>query len=235
MTADWESPDGSVRLFCADNATVTLEDDSFDAVLTDPPYGINHPCNFGERGRDNLAACYSWPDVAGDDEPFDPAHILSLDVPTILWGGNHYASRLPDASGWLVWDKLRPDDLDQATCELAWTNVVKGVRRFKHLWDGFRKDSEREESYHPTQKPVALMDWCLSLPWTRNLEAILDPYMGSGPVGVACVRLGRKFIGIEREEKYFRISVKRIQDAIDSFALFTANPKSVQVQGELEL
>ena len=81
-----------------------------DAVVTDPPYGMNHPCNFAGRGRGNLAACNDWPDVAGDAEPFDPAWILAMGKPTVLWGANWYADKLPPRSGWLVWDKERPDN-----------------------------------------------------------------------------------------------------------------------------
>lgn len=216
MTPDWQSKDGTIQLYCGDCLEIlpTLADGSVDAVVTDPPYGIGHPCNYAERGRGAMADCNDYPDVIGDNAPFDPSPLLSMGLPTILWGGNHYADKLPAVSGWLVWDKERPDDLDQATCELAWTNCVKGVRRFRHLWNGFMRASEHGKNYHATQKPVALFDWCLSLKWTKDFTAILDPYMGSGPVGVACVNTGRRFIGIEKEPKYFETAVKRIQDAL---------------------
>ena len=167
-----------------------------DAVVTDPPYGIALKCNFAERGRGQLAACNDYPDVHDDDKPFDPAPLLAMRVPTILWGGNHFAESLPPSGGWLVWDKERPDSLDQATCELAWTNCVKGVRRFRHLWNGMMRASERGENYHPTQKPAALFDWVFSLPWVPA-GTVFDPYMGSGPCGVAAIRSGRNYIGCE--------------------------------------
>ena len=198
----------------------TLEAGSVDAVVTDPPYGIGHKCNFHERGRDNLAECNDYPDVEGDGESFDPTILLSLQKQTVLWGANHFADKLPVSSGWLVWDKHRPDDLDQSTCELAWTNCIKGVRRFSHLWHGMIRASERGKNYHPTQKPVALFAWILSLRWIPG-GTILDPYMGSGPCGVACARLGRPYIGIEIEPKYFDIACKRIEQAVNSQPLFT--------------
>ena len=182
-----------------------------DLVLTDPPYGIDHPCDFHSRGRDALAACRDYPRVNGDDKPFDPA--IWVAMPSILWGANHYASRLPDESGWLVWDKERPDDLDQATCELAWSNVVKGVRRLRYLWHGMIRKGD-DELYHPTQKPVELMTWCLQLRWTQDCQTILDPFMGSGTTLRAAKDLGRKAIGIEIEEKYCEIAARRLSQEV---------------------
>ena len=198
-----------------------LPDGCVDAVVTDPPYGMAMPTDHKARGRGNLAPVSDWLPVHGDDAPFDPAPILALNVPTVLWGANWFADRLPPTSGWLVWDKERPDDLDQATCELAWTNCIKGVRRFKHLWNGMMKASERGESYHPTQKPVALMRWVLTLPWMPKAPSlILDPYAGAGPVGVAAIQLGFRYLGIEREASYVDIARRRIADAAAQGNLF---------------
>lgn len=192
-------------------------------IVADPPYGISHPCDYGRRGRANLAPCNDYPDVHGDDEPYDPSPILDLDVPTVLWGANHYADKLPSSGGWLVWDKERPDGLDQATCELAWTNYVKGVRRFRHLWNGMMRASERGENYHPTQKPVALTSWILSLRWTPKAPALVfDPYCGSGSVGVAAVRAGYDFLGVEREAAYVDIARRRLADAQSQLTLGVA-------------
>ncbi len=182
-----------------------------DLVLTDPPYGIAHPCDFKTRGRVKLAACTDYPDVHGDRQPFDPDPWITQ--PAILFGANHYASRLPDSAGWLVWDKLRPDDLDQSTCELAWSNVVKGVRRFRYLWNGMIRAGD-DLLYHPTQKPVELMAWCLSFPWTKSLRIVLDPFMGSGTTLRAAKDLGRKAIGIEIEEKYCEIAARRMEQEV---------------------
>jgi site-specific DNA-methyltransferase (adenine-specific)/modification methylase len=184
---------------------------SVDVVITDPPYGINHPTNYKGRGRGKLAACNEFPErMIGDDKPFDPSPFLSY--PCCFWGANYFADKLPISSGWLVWDKLRPDNLDQATCELAWTNFVKGVRRFQYRWNGMIRDGN-EKLVHPTQKPIALMKWILSLRWTPK-GSVYDPYMGSGSTGIACVQLGRKFIGCEIEPRYFDIAVERIKEAL---------------------
>ena len=216
MTPYWQSDDGSHVLYNADCLDVlpTLAPGSVDAVVTDPPYGIAHPCNYRDRGRGPLAKANNYADVVGDNKRFDPSPFLSLNLPTVLWGGNWFADRLPASGGWLVWDKERPDTLDQATCELAWTNCVKGVRRFRHLWNGFMKASEIGESYHPTQKPVALIVWALSLKWLVGLQTILDPFTGSGTTGVACIRTGRRFIGVEISREYCDIAVRRMENEL---------------------
>ncbi len=226
MTPTWQSDDGAIRLYRADCRDVLPELKGIDAVVTDPPYGIGHPCDFANRGRGALAQCRDYAPVHDDDRPFDPAPLLNYPK-AVIWGGNYFADKLPPSSGWLIWDKERPDTLDQATCELAWTNCVKGARRFRHLWNGMMKASERGETYHPTQKPVALFEWILALPWLSDCVTILDPYMGSGPCGVACVKTGRKFIGVEIDEGYFSIAVKRIKAALNATPLFD-KPKAKQ-------
>jgi len=195
------------------NATIGM-------IITDPPYGISHPCNFNSRGRGRLSECRDYYDVAGDSESFDPEFLLALKVPTCLWGANWFADKLPPSGGWLVWDKERPDDLDQATCELAWTNFVKGVRRFKCLWNGMMRGGNDGPLVHPTQKPVVLMSWILGLRWTTK-SLVLDPYCGSGPVGIAAVRSGRQYIGIELVEEYCQIARERIARAEREPGLFT--------------
>jgi DNA modification methylase len=119
--------------------------------------------------------------------------------------------------GWLVWDKERPDGLDQATCELAWTDCVKGVRRFRYLWNGAMRAGS-ESLYHPTQKPEALMRWCLGFPWTETYQDVLDPYMGSGSVLLAAKRLGKRAIGIEIEESYCAMVADRLSQQVFDFA-----------------
>jgi site-specific DNA-methyltransferase (adenine-specific) len=210
---------GNADLYLGDCLEILPHLPRVDAVITDPPYGIAHPCNFAERGRGKLAACNDYPDVHMDDRPFDPAPFLALGVPTAMWGGNYFADKLPPCSGWLVWDKDRPDDLDQATCELAWTNYVKGVRRFRYLWNGMMRQGEKGQNYHPTQKPIALQEWVLSLRWTPQ-GTILDPFMGAGSTALACASTGRRFIGIEIEPKYFDIACERIENAQRQERLF---------------
>lgn len=184
----------------------------FDWVNSDPPYGIDHPTDYRSRGRGKLAACNDYAPVFADDEAFDPSWLVALGKPTLLWGANHYAERLPSASGWLVWDKKRPPELDQATAELAWTNFVKGVRVFEHMWNGMLRASS-ETLVHPTQKPTALHKWVFSLRWCPS-GIPADPYMGSGSMLRAAKDLGRRAIGIEIEERYCEIAARRLSQEV---------------------
>ena len=207
--------DEYVTLYCGDCREIVPTLGQFDLLLTDPPYGINHPTDYKSRGRGGIAICSNYQPVFDDDKPFDPTIWLAVADARILWGANYYSSKLPDVSGWLVWDKMRPDDLDQSTCELAWTDCVKGVRRFRQLWNGCMRNGDAcEHLVHPTQKSVALMKWCMSLRWTKNYKTILDPFAGSGTTGVAAKLLNRKCTLIEKEEKYCEIAARRLSQGV---------------------
>jgi DNA modification methylase len=181
-----------------------------DCVLSDPPYGIAHPTNYKSRGRGGIAACRDYAPVHGDGQQFDPGPWI--DRPCLLFGANYFADKLPPSSGWVVWDKERPHDLDQSTCELAWSNFVKGVRIFRHLWNG-AICKRKPDLVHPTQKPVELFAWIIQLRWFPA-GTILDPFMGSGTTLRAGKDLGRKCIGIEIEEKYCEIAAKRLAQEV---------------------
>ena len=186
-----------------------------DVVVTDPPFGVSERTARKTNGRSHATAAIDFPPVFGDDAPFDPTWLLSK-RPTILWGANHYANRLPTSPSWLVWDKREggtPDD--NADCELAWTNIGGPARLFSHLWRGMIKASEKDQRrVHPTQKPIALMSWCLTL---AGEGSVVDPYMGSGTTLRAAKDLGRRAIGIEIEERYCEIAAKRLQQEVLQF------------------
>lgn len=188
------------------------------AVVSDPPYGINHKTertgglNLGKGERRNEKR------VHGDDRPFDPAPFLRRE--TILWGANYYADKLPTSGGWLVWDKRRGGShapgFIASDCEMAWTNLAERVRIFSHLWAGVCRDSEIGKHYHPTQKPIALMRWCIE---QIKAATICDPFMGSGSTGVAAAALGRGFIGIEIDQTYFETACRRIETEVSQCRL----------------
>lgn len=193
-----------------------------DAVVSDPPYGMRLQTNYADRKRGALAPCNNFVPIVGDDRPFDPAPLLRFKT-VVLFGANYYAAALPASGAWIVWDKL--DGLqsqreigfnDNSDCELIWTNKGNAARILRHRWMGAMKASEHNQRrVHPTQKPIALMSQIINH-YTRPGDTVIDPYMGSGSTGVACVEAGRSFIGIEINPDYFAIAEKRIEAAAAS-------------------
>ncbi len=210
--------DDAVTLWHGDCRDVLPTLEAVDAVITDPPYGIGF-AHGGGGGCLTNSTRFAHVGIAGDSQPFDPSPLLAFPV-VILWGGNHFASRLPDRACWLVWDKR--DGVcsnDQADCEMAWSSLRSPARLKRHLWNGMLKESERgERRLHPMQKPVELMAWCIEQSGTPEGATILDPYMGSGTVPRAAKDLGRKAIGIEIEERYCEIAAKRMEQGVFNFA-----------------
>jgi DNA modification methylase len=215
-----------ITLFCGDCLEVMPTLGRVDAVLTDPPYGIGEN-NEKNLTRGNAAAPKDYGHYSWDAKPASIEHINAIreiSKHQIIFGGNYFDG-LPATSCWLVWDKMNTGDF--ADCELAWTNLRKAVRRIQWRWNGMIRQGN-EERFHPTQKPLEVMKWCLG--FLPDAQTILDPFMGSGTTGVACVKLGRKFIGIELDEGYFDIACKRIEDALKRPDLFVqaAPPKAKQ-------
>lgn len=196
-------------------------------VLTDPPYGIDLKTDYATRQRTALAQCNDFPTIVGDDEPFDPAHILALKCPAILWGANYYADKIPPSPSWIVWDKL--DGLtskreigfnDQADLEMAWTNLGGPARICHHRWMGVMKGSERDQRrLHPSHKPTYLMRWCLLRAKLEPGALVFDPYMGSGPIAQACKELGYRYIGVEVVEEYCEIASRRLSQSVMELSL----------------
>ena len=219
---------GDAKLYLGDCLEILPTLDPVDAVVTDPPYGTNQDTRYKHRGRglrtglSTIAQTQAvdWAAVHGDDSPFDPAPFLCFEQ-VILWGANWYASRLPDSSKWLVWDKRRHTPPDHnADVELAFTNLKGPARMYRELWRGMLREGRDNMVHgpkvHPMQKALGLMEWCVEM----TAGTVLDPFMGSGTTGVACTNLGRKFIGIEIEPHYFEVACRRIEAAQRQGKLF---------------
>lgn len=209
---------GDATLYLGDCLEILPTFPKVDAVVTDPPYGINVETDNTWRTEIDGGHRNKFEPVIGDDRPFDPTPLLGFSQ-AILWGANHYASRLPESRGWLVWNKRDAGSSGMhSDAELAWTNAIGAVRVRNQFWQGIFRPGEMKHGHvHPTQKPVGLMEWCLGF---IKSQLVIDPFMGSGTTGVACANLGRKFVGIELDPAYFSIACKRIEDAQRQQRLF---------------
>ena len=194
---------GRARLILGDCREALMQIHGADALVTDPPYGLGDRLANNDSGGE-WGMC-SKDALAWDRQtyPHEVGLAMRLCHDSIIWGGNYYP--LPSARCWLLWDKMQ--EHTGAHAEMAWTNLDKPVRTFRYA----RAQLASEGKEHPTQKPLPLMKWCLG--FLPDAQTILDPFMGSGTTGVAAVQMGRDFIGIEREPKYFDIACRRIEQA----------------------
>lgn len=205
---------GTCTLYLADYRDVLPMLQKVAGVITDPPYGNDYR---QKRSRDKWVR----PDglhapIVGNAQPFDPTPLLHYHR-VILWGGNWYADRLPASGKWLVWDKREnttPDD--GADLEMAWTNLKGPSRMHRQLWRGICRRGEENVSHgakklHPNQKPVALMDWCLDQAGAAPGETWVDTHMGSASLGVACLRRGIGYVGIEIDPTHYETAVERLK------------------------
>lgn len=228
---------GDATLYLGDCLEILPSLVGVDAVVTDPPYGQSYKVNtfYAGGSRDSSVMQRNgktlqvrpniYEDVHGDDQPFDPSPWLKFAPIVCFWGAHKFADRLPPG-GWLVWDKVPTGKRrSQGDGEAAWLNRDQPLRIFRLLWDGLcvgvgagHEVTAGQKRHHPTQKPEILMRWTLDECKAQGI--VLDPYMGSGSTGCACMQSGRKFIGIEISQRYFDIACKRIEDAQRQGKLF---------------
>lgn len=208
-----------VTLYLGDCREILPTLGKIDAVVTDPPYGQGHKRGGSSKNSISTTKKVFTETITGDDRPFDPSPWVAL-APCCFTGAHWFYDRLPPGGGFHVWNKRGPyEPIDQADGDLIWLSERSNLRIVDLVWRGLCRTTEHTSPIeHPTQKPIALMEWCLGAMPTANI--ILDPFMGSGTTGVAAVRLGRKFIGIEIEPKYFDIACRRINSATRQTDLF---------------
>jgi len=218
----WQSDDGAVTLYLGDCLEILPTLSGIVAVVTDPPYGIGYVPQVHklDDGRN-----YSRQRIVGDEKEPDMAAIFQLPCFKIIWGAENFYRQLPHRGRWLCWHKrsyvTKPNSMPSGDFELAWMDSRSGFYKYIQVIHGgcVNDDSKignNQRRFHPTQKPVRLMTFCLEQcpPGTA-----CDPFMGSGTTGVACVRTGRRFVGIEIEPKYFEIAKRRIQAELERFPL----------------
>ncbi|MUO85588.1 DNA-methyltransferase [Agrobacterium vitis] len=222
MAVTWKRKEviGKCILYLGDCIDIAPVIEKGDVLLTDPPYGINYKSghNSGRKGDGKVMARKDgdFRPIQGDNVPFNPEILLSLGLPSIIWGANHFNHVLAPRRRWLVWNKLcgKTSLPSGSDVELAWCSEAGPDRIFDHLWRGIMRAGEENivhsAKLHPNQKPVALMSWCLSF---LPAGTVIDPFMGSGTTGVAAVRAGRPFVGIELDDGYFDIACDRVAKA----------------------
>jgi DNA modification methylase len=199
--------DGTIAIYHGDCSILAPQLGVFDLLCTDPPYGIGE-ARGKNKSRSKIAKSKDYGVAAWDDVP--PATwVLDMLRAHARWqcifGGNYFD--LPPSSCWLVWDKENGEN-DFADCELAWTNYERAVRRRRHRWHGMLREGN-EERLHPTQKPLAVMSWAISL-CPEPPTSVIDPFMGSGTTLRACKDLGIRAVGIEADERYCEIAARRL-------------------------
>ncbi len=213
---------GEHRLLCGDSTdsdqvAKLMNNEKADMVFTDPPYGISHsgkgitaPTKSGKIvNGNNFGEILGDGDINAAIDAFNLVNGLFPDSLQIWWGANYYSSIIPNGYGWLVWDKERVGDTFSGA-ELAFVNKGVKVDVFRHMWHGIAKASESgEKRLHPTQKPVALVEWCFNNYNAGNL--ILDLFLGSGSTMVAAHQLKRKCYGMELDPKYCQVIIDRMK------------------------
>jgi DNA modification methylase len=241
---------GKHRVMCGDSTSIDaveklMAGQKADMVFTDPPYGINIVSGgrkvggdgaFGGKkneirgtdGASNRVECNVYAPVIGDKSIDVAVEAIQVNATLgakveIIWGGNYYASNLPNSSCWIVWDKQNTGNF--ADCELAWTNQTTAVRKFEHMWNGMVKASEHgQKRVHPTQKPVALAAWCFEQ-YGGECKSVLDLFGGSGFTLIACEQKNKTGYIMELSDSYVDIIVQRWQE-------FTGQTATLESTGE---
>ena len=231
------------------NIDILIDKDKIDLILTDPPYGINivntngkieggkpdnqgivgysAPVHFKERVRDltgtvetpGVVQAKRYKPILNDDKPYDPTILLELNVDSIIWGANNFASKLPDSPKWLVWYKKPMDKANNnnfSDVELAWTNIKgKMCKLYPYLWSGLLREGNRKmelkERVHPTQKPVGLLINILN-DYSDINNNILDLYGGSGSTLIACEETNRNCYMMELDPYYCQVIINRWEE-----------------------
>lgn len=199
-------------------------DKYFDLAIVDPPYGINEN---GSKNytRGKLAKAKNYKNFAGNDISSPPKEyfdeLIRISKNQIIFGANHFISKIPyDSHCWIVWDK-RNGDNDFADCELAWTSFKTAVRMFRYKWDGMLQEDMKHKEYriHPTQKPIALYEWILRK-YSKPNDIILDTHVGSASSLIACHRFGLRYVGFELDEYYYNLANERLENEKAQLTMF---------------
>lgn len=220
---------GDITVFNDDcmNILSSLPDKAFELAIVDPPYGlgrnnITKNVSRGVRAKGKDYIVFAGEDASAPDEEYF-TQLRRVSKNQIIWGANHFISRLPapiDSSCWIVWDKDN-GATDFADCELAWTSFPTAVRKFKFRWNGMLQENmkDKEVRIHPTQKPVKLYEWLL-LKFAKPGDKILDTHFGSGSLGIACLNMGFSLTAVELSPYYYEAACNRLKKHHPQLNLF---------------
>jgi len=214
----------------------SFPDKHFDLAIVDVPYGIGAG-DYERGGKQNgnaraASTAYTRKDWDRQPPPQEYfAELMRVSRNQIIWGANHFISRIPiDAPCWIVWDKENGNN-DYADCELAWTSFDTAVRRFTFKWHGMLQGNmrDKETRIHPTQKPVALYSWLLSR-YAKPGDKIIDTHAGSASSLIACHRHGLEFIGFEIDPEYYTAADNRLRAEMAQLSLDLTAPAVERVE-----
>jgi len=206
---------GNHRLMCGDSTDKAqvyklMDGQKAEMVFTDPPYGIGEAAkDHKTRGKIAKPTIYKkgdWDNKIPDKKIFEL--ILSLNIPTVIWGGNYFTEFLPPSGSWVVWNKNMTGDFSD--CELAWSNYKNAVRYYEQTWNGMIRQGETGKRVHPTQKPIALAEWCFEK--YCSPKSVLDLFLGSGSTLIACEKTNRTCYGMEIDPHYCSVIIKRWEE-----------------------
>ena len=202
-------------MILTDKLTITQEDNMklmsryadnyFELAIVDPPYGIGISKNPVRQMHEKK----QWDNNIPDKKYF--TELMRVSKNQIIWGGNYF--NLPPTQGFFIWDKKQPHDFSLAMCEMAWSSFQKPAK----MWT--LSVLKEQGKIHPTQKPIELYEWLL-INNAQQGDKILDTHLGSGSIAIACHNLGFDLTACELDPDYYKASIKRIQDRIDSKDLF---------------
>lgn len=211
---------GRVTLYLGDCLTIAPTLQGVDAVVSDPPYGMGYKRSGNSRNSISSTGKVWTETIEGDDVPFDPSPWVKW--PAVMTGGQWFYDRLPAGGVIHTWDKRGPyEAIDQADVDQIWCSLRKPARKLECVWRGLcRKTEVSEPIVHPTQKPVMVMAWMMERLEVAAGALVLDPYMGSGTTGLAAIRTGRRFVGIEKDPTHYATALKRITDELAQGDLF---------------
>jgi site-specific DNA-methyltransferase (adenine-specific) len=184
---------------------------TFDAVVTDPPYGIGY--------QQTIKTARDWGTISGDESDALARWVIEAVHPTpmLVFGANHFPSALPEPGRWVCWDKRVVEAADRmlgSPFELAWMNGPDKAGFMYRIQHGgvVNADKGNLRRTHPTQKPVTLMKRIIEDHFPTGV--IADPFMGAGSTLRAAKDLGRRAVGIEIEEQYCEAAVARLAQEV---------------------